>query len=155
MTMLTFDNRERIRRARIARIATVSASGRPSVNPLYYTVRHDELWLGTPTWTLAARNCSVNSSVQLLIDSRLHGVTTTLRVVGRARVLTDRQSVRAYNWAAAVKYVVRPRNLANSLVHRHQLSMRRDYHRQSAERGPSAVIAVSVESIEELGASPS
>jgi len=45
-----------IRRCMVARIATLSGSGRPSINPLYFIYQNGHIWLGTADWTLAARN---------------------------------------------------------------------------------------------------
>lgn len=142
MTMSTFNELDLIRRARIARLATASANGRPSVNPLFFVLRGRELWLGTPTWTLAARNVASNPAVSVLIDSHHHGVATTMRITGRAAVKVDPSTLHRYNASVALKYVVRPGYVLDSLRHPRQVPLKRHYHRQSTSRGPASVIVV-------------
>ena len=52
----------------VARIATLSLSGRPSVNPLYFVRRSGHIWLGTVDWTLAARNVMADPRVSVLFE---------------------------------------------------------------------------------------
>ena len=39
-----------IRRCMVARIATLSRNGRPSIKPLYFVYVNNRIWLGTPDW---------------------------------------------------------------------------------------------------------
>ena len=57
-----------LRRSMVARIATLSRSGRPSVNPLYFIYLNGKIWLGTPEWTLAARNVKADPRVSVLFN---------------------------------------------------------------------------------------
>ncbi len=36
-----------LRRCRVVRIATLSRTGRPSINPLYFVYQSGRIWLGT------------------------------------------------------------------------------------------------------------
>jgi Pyridoxamine 5'-phosphate oxidase len=49
-----------MRRSMVARIATLSRNGRPSINPLYFVYLNGHIWLGTVDWTLAARNVNAD-----------------------------------------------------------------------------------------------
>jgi general stress protein 26 len=108
-------------RAMVARIATVSRTGRPHVNPLYFVREGRHVHLGTATFTLAARNVAANPTVQLLAeveddpDDR-----RVVRLDGTATVRTDPDLLRSYRSAVARKYVVTPRGLRNLLVHPRQ-----------------------------------
>ncbi|HEX6237693.1 MAG TPA: pyridoxamine 5'-phosphate oxidase family protein [Acidimicrobiales bacterium] len=138
-----------LRRARVARIATLSRNGRPSVNPLYFARVGGEIWLGTPEWTLAARNARAAPRVSLLFDAENdpsdHRV---LRITGRATVRTDREAQRSYSRRAFRRYVLTPGGIRNFLEHRRLLGLMRRYHAQSADRGRAAVIAVTPERAE-------
>lgn len=137
------------RRSRVSRIATTSANGRPSANPLYHVVMRGQVWLGTPAWTLAARNAAADPRVSILFE--IEGAGGRLaRLHGTAEVRTDAATIRAYNLRAAFKYVLRVRNARNVWAHRHQVPLKRVYHEQSHGRGPAAVIVVTPTRIELL-----
>lgn len=143
------------RRSRVSRIATSSANGRPSANPLYHVVVRGQVWLGTPAWTLAARNAAADPRVSILFEVEGTGDASTRRLArlhGTAEVRTDAPMLRAYNLRAAVKYVVRLRNARNVWAHRAQVPLKRVYHQQSSGRGPSAVIVVTPTRLELLPA---
>lgn len=55
-----------IRRSMVARVATLSSNGRPSINPLYFIYLNRHIWLGTSDWTLAARNVKADPRVSVL-----------------------------------------------------------------------------------------
>lgn len=57
-----------LRRSMIARIATLSRTGRPSINPLYFVYLDNHLWLSTAEWTLAARNVKADPRVSVLFE---------------------------------------------------------------------------------------
>jgi hypothetical protein len=139
----------RLRRAcRVARIATMSRHGRPSVNPLYYVVSGDEILLGTSTWTLAARNIVADARVCILFEAEPGPADTMLRIAGRAEVRTDRRSMRTFKRRSAVAHVLAPGALRNTLAHWRQHRLRMAYYAQSAERGAPCVIAVRPEQVE-------
>src|SRR5581483_11989911 len=58
--------RDMLRHCMVARIATLSRAGRPSVTPLYFVVLDDHIWLGTVDWTLAARNVRSDQRASIL-----------------------------------------------------------------------------------------
>lgn len=133
-----------LHRSMVARIATLSRNGRPSVNPLYFVVHSGRIWLGTPEWTLAARNVQADPRVSILFEvERDRPRRQVLRIRGRASVLTDRAILLAYDFRAARKYMLRPGAIGNTLAHLRQLPVRRRYRAQSAARGRSCVIEVS------------
>jgi len=105
----------------VARIATISGTGRPHVNPIYFVEDSDRLHLGTATYTLAARNVEATPAVQVLLDIEAErDDLRLLRMTGTATVRTDAPTLDRYRKAVARKYVVHPRGLWNMLVHPRQ-----------------------------------
>jgi nitroimidazol reductase NimA-like FMN-containing flavoprotein (pyridoxamine 5'-phosphate oxidase superfamily) len=144
-----------IRRSMVARIATLSGHGRPSVNPLYFVYLKGHIWLGTVEWTLAARNVEADPRVSILFDVERDPTDhRVLRISGRARLRTDRKTQRSYDLRVARKYVLTPGGIRNALTHARQLPLRRSYHTQAAERGRSCVIEVTPERAELLNDDP-
>ena len=142
---------EILRSAKVARLATLSSGGRPSVNPLYFIQRRGEIWLGTADWTLAARNVAADERVTLLIDIEGHPHDQrVLRIHGRARLRADRATIRAYNVGTLVRYVLNPGGILDLVQHARQLPLRKAYYAQSAHRGRACVIAVTLEHVELL-----
>lgn len=140
-----------IRRSKVARIATLSRNGRPSINPLYFTCHQGHVWLGTVDWTLAARNVQADPRVSLLFEGECRPADDPLvRITGHAIVRTDPSTQRAYNLRVAFRYVLTPGAVRNSLQHFHQLKVRRAYHAQSGARGKACVIDVVPERAEFL-----
>lgn len=124
----TGDIQDIMERCMVARLATMSRSGRPHVNPIYFVLHDGDIRLGTATGTLAARNVVANPGVQVLMevesdrrDRRL------LRVVGDAVVLTDPEVLRDYRRRDARKYFRSRRGLWMSLTHIRQLLLTRRY----------------------------
>src|SRR5438552_472087 len=98
-----------LRRAMVARIATLSRTGRPSINPLYFVCQSGRIWLGTSDWTLAARNVRADPRVSILFEvERDQAPRRILRISGRAIVRTDPKAQRSYNLRAARKYLLTP-----------------------------------------------
>jgi hypothetical protein len=140
-----------LRRSMVARIATLSRSGRPSVNPLYFIYLNSKILLGTPEWTLAARNIKANPRVSVLFNvERDPGDRRVLRIIGQARVRTDAEALRSYNPRVALKYILTLGGIYNWLTHPRQLWLRRYYTAQSAKKGLDSVIDVTPEMIELL-----
>jgi general stress protein 26 len=140
-----------MRRSMVARIATLSHNGRPSVNPLYFVYLNGHIWLGTDDWTLAARNVKADSRVSVLFeveqDRSSHRV---LRISGRASVRTVKKAQRSYNLRIERKYVLTPGGIRHYLAHLRQLPAMHTYHAQSAEKGQPCVIEVTPEYAEFL-----
>ncbi len=142
---------EILRRSMVARIATLSHSGRPSVNPLYFIYLNGKIWLGTPEWTLAARNVKADPRVSVLFNVEHDpGDHRVLRIRGQARVRTDKEALRSYNPRVVRKYIFTAGGIYNWLTHPRQLWLRRYYTAQSAQKGLAAVIEVTPEQIELL-----
>jgi general stress protein 26 len=141
-----------IRRSEVARIATLSRGGRPNITPLYFIPLDRRIWLGTPTWTITARNVTADARVSILFDPQQDTFEPrVLRVTGRAEVRTDQKTQRRYNPRAARKYLLTSGAIHNALTHLRQIPLKRIYHAQSAERGQAAVIVVTPEHAEFLG----
>ncbi len=142
---------EFLQRSMVARIATLSRNGRPSVNPLYFISLHDRIWLGTAAWTLAARNVKADPRVSVLFeveqDASEHRV---LRISGRASVQTDPKIIRINNQRTARKYMLNFGGISNSLAHLRRLWPMHNYHAQSAEKGLPCIIEVIPEQVEFL-----
>ena len=141
-----------MRRSMVARIATLSRNGRPSINPLYFIYLNGHIWLGTSEWTLAARNVKADPRVSVLFeveqDRSSHQV---LRIRGWASVRTDERAQRSYGLRVAREYLLTPGGIGNTLAHVRQIPLRRHYHAQSASMGQACVIEVTPEQAELLG----
>jgi hypothetical protein len=132
-----------LRRSMVARIATLSRNGRPSINPLYFVYLNGRIWLGTVDWTLAARNVKADPWVSVLFEvERDRSSHRVLRIRGRASVRTDPKGQRIYNFRAARKYLLTPGSIRNTLAHIRHLPLRLLYAAQSAEKGQPCVIEV-------------
>jgi general stress protein 26 len=85
-----------LRRSMVARIATLSRTGRPSINLLYFVYWNGRIWLGTSSWTRASRNVLGDPRVSILFqveqDRSPHLV---LRIRGQASVQTDQRVKRS------------------------------------------------------------
>ncbi len=142
-----------IRRSMVARIATLSSTGRPSINPLYFVYVNGHVWLGTVDWTLAARNVKANPRVSVLFNvERDRSDQRVLRISGQASVNIDRAVQRTYEVRVARKYVFTPRGILNYLTNLRLLRPMHYYHAQSAARGLACVIDVIPEQAEFLNA---
>src|SRR6266581_5306000 len=132
-----------LRRSMVARIATLSCNGRPSINPLYFVYLNGHIWLGTVDWTLAARNVKADPRVSVLFEVEQDpSDQRVLRIRGQASVRTDQKAQRSYNLRAARKYILTPGGIRNALAHFRQLPLRRTYAAQSTEKGQPCVIEV-------------
>jgi hypothetical protein len=144
-----------LRRCMVARIATLSRSGRPSINPLYFVCVPGCILLGTSEWTLAARNVQADPRVSILFEvERDPSPRRILRISGRARVRTDLKGQHSYNRRVARKYVLTPGGIRHYLDHVRQLKFQRIYHAQAAEKGQACVIEVTPVHVELFPAEP-
>ena len=140
-----------IRRAMVARIATLSRNGRPSINPLYFVFIKGAIWLGTDDWTLAARNAKAESRVSVLFEAEKDQVDRRiLRIKGRARICKDQKMLRSYNIRVAFKYILTPPGIFNALAHIHQIPLKLTYNVQAAEKGVPCIIEITPEKAEFL-----
>src|SRR6476661_3405821 len=105
-----------LRRARVARIATVSRNGRPHVNPLYFVMGNGKIYLGTVDRTLAALNVKADPRVTILFNiEREPGDSRILMVRGTAIVRTDPDALRCYVIRDSQRDFIDPRGLGNVL----------------------------------------
>jgi len=142
-----------IQRCMVARIATLSSNGRPSINPLYFIYLNGHIWLGTADWTLAARNVKADPRVSVLFEvEQARADQRILRISGRACVNTDQKVQRLNERLSARKYVLTPGGIRNYLMNFRLLLPMNDYHAQSAEKGLACVIDVTPEHAEFLNA---
>lgn len=140
-----------IRRCMVARIATLSSNGRPSINPLYFIYLNRHIWLGTSDWTLAARNVKADPRVSVLFEvERDRSDQRVLRITGRAGVNADRAVQRTYELRVARKYILTPGGIRNYLTHLRLILPMHYYHAQSAAKGLACVIDVIPEQAEFL-----
>lgn len=140
-----------IRQSMVARIATLSRSGRPSITPLYFNFVNGHIWLGTSSWTLAAREVSADPRVCVLFQhERDRSDHRVLRVAGLAAVRTNTDILRLRNRQMAFKYVLSPGGLLNHLLNLRLLPLVRRYRAQGAEKGLGCVIDVTPQQIEFL-----
>jgi hypothetical protein len=143
--------RDVLRRSMLARIATLSRNGRPSITPIYFVLVNGRIWLGTSDWTLAARDVKADPRVSVLFNvERNPNDRRVLRITGRAIVRTDPEVQRTYNLRVALKASLTPGGIRNNLANRSLLPLMHRYHAQSAEKGRACVIDVTPEGAEFL-----
>ena len=139
-----------LRRAMVARIGTVSRTGRPHLNPLYFVTHGGLIRLGTVANTLAARNVGANPVATILFEVEADpDDRRVLRIDGRAEVRTDPSTVRSYLVADARKYMVTRQGITNAMGHLRCLPALRRYLGDPAGGG-SSVIEVTPERAELL-----
>ena len=144
---------EVIQRCMVARIATLSSHGRPSINPLYFVYQNGHVWLGTAAWTLAARNVKADPRVSVLFEvEQERADRRVLRISGRAGVDTDRSVQRTYQRRVVRKYILTPGGIFSYLMNFRLLLPMHYYHAQSAEKGLACVIDVTPERADFLNA---
>jgi general stress protein 26 len=115
-------------RAMVARLATMSRSGRPHANPIYFVVDGSRLWLGTTTGTLAARNVEANPSVQLLFEDEQNPEDDRIvRITGTAAIRTEPDLLKEYKRRDARKYFRSWRSLRMSLRNLYRLLLTSTY----------------------------
>jgi general stress protein 26 len=133
---------EILRRAMVARIATVSRNGRPHVNPLYFLCGNGKIYLGTTDRTLAARNVKADPRVSILfnVESKPND-RRVLRIRGSAIVRTDSKLCRWYVVRDLRKYFMSRRGIGNALVHARLLPVVRRFI-SSGEKGAECVLEV-------------
>jgi general stress protein 26 len=141
-----------LRRAMVARIATISRSGRPHVNPLYFLCGNGKIYLGTVDRTLAALNVKADPRVTILfnIESEPND-PRVLRIHGSAVVRTDSRLCRWYAIRDMRKYFMSRRGLGNTLAHARLLPVVRRFL-SSGEKGKMCVLEVRPEDAELLTA---
>lgn len=139
-----------LRRAMVARIATVSRNGRPHVNPLYFVRGNGKIYLGTTDRTLAALNVKANPRVMILfnIDGEPND-QRVLKIRGGAIVRTDAGLCRWYVIRDLRKYIISRRGLRNTLAHVQLLPVVRRFV-TSGEKGKACVLEVRSEEAELL-----
>jgi general stress protein 26 len=143
-----------LRRAMVARIATISRNGRPHVNPLYFVCGNGKIYLGTMDRTLAALNVKANPRVTILFD--IEGEPNdrrVLRIRGSAIVRTDPRLCRWYIRHDYRKYIMTRRGLANALAHARLLPAVRRFV-SSGEKGNECVLEVRSDVAEILTTAP-
>lgn len=135
----------------VARMATVSRSGRPHVNPNYFVVDGSRLWLGTMTGTLAARNVAVNPAVQLLFEIEQNPTDSRLvRITGTASIRTEPDLLSEYKRRDARKYFRSLPGLLMSLRHLHRLFLTSRYLSTADPASRHCVIEVEPTGVEIL-----
>lgn len=140
-----------LERAMVARMATISRSGRPHVNPNYFVVDESRLWLGTTTGTLAARNVAVNPAVQLLFEIEQGSTDSRLvRITGTAAIRTEPDLLKEYKRRDARKYFRSLPGLLMSLKHLHRLFLTSKYLSTNDPTSRHCVIEVEPTRIEVL-----
>ena len=124
--------RNALRRAMIARIATVSASGGPLLMPLYFVMLDGRIYMNNAVTSPTVRNIAVHPHVLVLFQVRDGEV---VRVRGTARYLRDAPTMRRVTRASLSKYVLRPRALWFMLRNLSRVSTRSQYTRERTDTG--------------------
>jgi general stress protein 26 len=141
-----------LRRAMVARIATVSRNGRPHVNPLYFLCGNGKIYLGTVDRTLAALNVKADPRVTILFNVESEpNDRRVLRIHGSGTVRTDSTLCRWYAIRDLRKYFMSRGGLGNTLAHARLLPVVRRFL-SSGEKGKTCVLEVRPEQAELLTA---
>ena len=129
-----------LRKAMVARIATLSRNRRPNINPLYFVYDNGRIYLGTSDRTLAALNAKAHPQVTILFNvDREPNDRRILRVRGDVTVRTDDRLCRWYIRRTVAKYFLNWSGLWNTLSHARLLSVMRRYL-SSGEKGKQCVL---------------
>ena len=140
-----------MRRSMVARIATLSSNGRPSITPLYFVYVNGHIWLGTADWTLAAREVKADPRVSVLFEiERNPNDRRILRITGSGSVQTDAKILRSSDLRTVFKYILTPGGIRNRLAYLKLRQAERRYHAQSAAKGLRCIIDVTPEQVEFL-----
>ena len=141
---------EFIRRAMVARLATLSRNGRAHVNPLYFAYFDGRLYLGTSDRTLAALNVVANPQATILLDLERDATDQrVLRLHGNATVRKDPDLERRYLRRNVYKYFAKWRGIRNTVANARRLPVMHRYH-ASGWKGKACVIEFTPESAELL-----
>jgi nitroimidazol reductase NimA-like FMN-containing flavoprotein (pyridoxamine 5'-phosphate oxidase superfamily) len=124
--------RDALRRAMIARIVTVSASGGPLIMPLYFVMLDESIYMNNAATSPTVRNIEGYPHVLVLFQVRDGEV---VRVRGTARYLRDAATMRRVTRASLPKYVLRPRALWFWLRNLSRMSARSQYTRERTNTG--------------------
>jgi uncharacterized pyridoxamine 5'-phosphate oxidase family protein len=128
--------RAALRRAMIARIATVTAGGWPLVMPLYFVVIDGRIYMNNAATSPTVKNIERVPRALLVLQLREGEV---IRVRGEACYRRDDEINRRVTRASLFKYVLRPRALLFMLRNLGRLEMRGRY---VGERGDTGMIEV-------------
>jgi general stress protein 26 len=141
-----------LRRAMVARIATLSRNGRPHINPLYFVYARGRILLGTSDRTLAALNVKANPRASILFNvEKERSDRRVLRIHGRGMVRTDAGLYRWYVRGDVRKYFMSWAGIRNTVVHGRLLPLMRRYL-SSGEKGKPCVLEIIPERAELLPA---
>ena len=124
--------REALRRAMIARIATVTPGGWPLIMPLYFVVIDGRVYMNNAATSPTVKNIAAHSRVLVVLELPEGEV---VRVRGTARYLRDETTMRRVTRASLPKYVLRPRALLFMLRNLRRVSMRGRYVGERTETG--------------------
>ncbi|MBI5288439.1 MAG: pyridoxamine 5'-phosphate oxidase family protein [Chloroflexi bacterium] len=124
--------RDALRRAMIARIATVSAGGWPLIMPLYFVVLDGRIYMNNAATSPTVRNIAVNPGVLVLLQVREGEV---VRVRGTAQYLRDAVTMKRVTRASIPKYMLRPRALWFWLRNLTRIGTRSQYTRERPDTG--------------------
>jgi nitroimidazol reductase NimA-like FMN-containing flavoprotein (pyridoxamine 5'-phosphate oxidase superfamily) len=124
--------RAALRKAMIARIATVSASGGPLIMPLYFVALGGRIYMNNAATSPTVRNIAAQPQVLVLLEGRDGEV---VRVRGTACYLRDAATRRRVTRALLPKYVLRPRALWFWLRNLSRMSTRSQYTRERPDTG--------------------
>ena len=106
----------------VARLATLSARGRPHLTPLSFVCEGGRIYMTTAAKTLAPRNIATHPSVVALFDAeRAARPDRVLRIRGHARLRTDRDAQRIILRRGARKYYLCASGLLSVLQHLYKL----------------------------------
>lgn len=140
-----------LERGMVARLATMSRSGRPHVSPNYFVLDGSRLWLGTTTGTLTARNVAANPTVRVLVENERDSEDERLVLIaGIATIRTDQGLLREYKRRDARKYFRTLQGLLMSIRHLRRLLLTSRYLSSSDASSRHCVIEIAPTVIEML-----
>jgi uncharacterized pyridoxamine 5'-phosphate oxidase family protein len=118
MTELDPDLLRFLRKSMVARIATISPSGRPQLMPLFFFLHGGEILMNNAETSATVRNLRHNPDVEVLfLADRARDDRRCLRVRGKATFVQDPALLRQIGLQAIAKYYASPAAIASTLRH--------------------------------------
>jgi hypothetical protein len=118
-------------RSLVMRLATVSATGAPSLTPIWFVAVKERLIASTAATTVAAHNVAAEARVTVLLDGEQAGPSDY--VLGLRGVATVHHGLPPASVLArfGAKYYLAPRGLRSEIAHAHRWRLRTRYYAQS------------------------
>jgi hypothetical protein len=136
----------------VARVATLSAGGKPRLTPLWFVYRDGRIYLNARADSPAARAIVANPAVVVLFspDKARTSPAKVLKIKGKASFTAGGQFSAGLLLRFALKYHLSPGGVRNFFANLGTVSERIHYYRERA--GEAGAIEIVVDSVEVIPA---